>query len=175
MENKIIYQSSPFILWVIATIFAIIFTPIIVDSSFIGLKGLLLGIVAVYIVGFFSLKKIIFTEKELIIDYFIRFFLRRRVRKYNEIKIFEIRNIDGGYQRPYVILHFNFKQLNSLNFAGRSFIYDSLIEITPLIKKIMEEKIPIKINLSRDRKEEIKYIKELIKINEGIEYDGGNL
>src|SRR5690606_17613853 len=109
-------------------------------------------------------KKILFTEKTIVTDYFIRFFLRRRVRQYNEIKVFEIRNIDGGYQRPYIILHFNLKQLNSLNFASRSFIYDSLIETTPLIKKIIEEKIPIKINLSRDRKEEIKYIKELIKI-----------
>lgn len=161
-----IYESKPWYLWIIAFILAYFF--IFIISPFDIYFTIIWGIIIV-IVGF-NIKKFEFYSDIICKKYIFRPFFKKKFFDYQKIHLIEVRNLKEPYNRPYVILHFSNKKINSINFANRSFLYDSVTEIKPLIEHCVIKKIPIKLNFSFENHSEKIYLIEVIEKNGGQLY-----
>ncbi|PHR46701.1 MAG: hypothetical protein COA32_09465 [Fluviicola sp.] len=100
--------------------------------------------------------------------YPFRFSLIKRNARfdYSELYAVEVRNRKGSYQRPYVLFHFNKDKINSKFFGHRSFMYENIDDLTPLIKCLVEHKVKIKLNITKEYKDDYREVVGLIENNQ---------
>lgn len=172
MRKGIVYDAKPFYLWFVAVFLATIFVPVIskmqVDRYYI-----LFSVCLVYFIGFFSVKKFSFNQDVFYRCYPLRFlkFLSLRRFDYSELKVVEIRQRKEPYQRPYVILHFSEgRKMKSKFFSHRAFIFNSVESLLPLLKCLIGNRIPIKLNMTSEYKNDYKLLREYIDNSNGQHY-----
>ncbi len=160
-----IYESKPWYLWIILLIltygFILIISPF--DLYFTIFMGVIIGIVGL------KTKKIEFYADIVCKNYIFRpqFLVKKYCFDYQKITLIEVRKRKEPYNRPYVILHFSLKKINSLFFANRSFLFDSVSELEPLIEHSIKKNIPIKLNFTPNYQTDEIFLKKIIEKNKG--------
>ncbi len=166
-STKLIFKSRPSYLWVIAIIGASIFVPLINHHSY-TIEHIVISSLMIYIVSIFSVRSFNFYATHFNRIYPARFgFIKRNTRfDYSELFVVEVRNRKEPYQRPYVIFHFNENKMKSKFFSHRAFIYKNIKELTPLLKCLVEQNVKVKVNMTKEFKDDYDKIVGLIGGNQ---------
>lgn len=160
-----IFESKPWYLWIILLLLTYGFIFIIApfDMYFTIIIGIIIGTVSL------TTKKIEFYTDIVCKNYIFRpeFLFKKQCFNYQKIILIEVRKRKEPYNRPYIILHFSLKKINSLFFGNRSFLFDSVSEIEPLIEHCIKKKIPIKLNLTSNYQSDEIFLQKIIERNKG--------
>jgi regulator of PEP synthase PpsR (kinase-PPPase family) len=133
------------------------------------LDYLVISIIIIYLVSIFSVRSFHFYPTHFNRIYPTRFeFIKRKTRfDYSELFAVEIRNRKEPYQRSYVIFHFKEKNMKNKFFSHRSFIYNNVKELIPLLQCLINEKVKVKINMTKEFKDDYD---EVIKVIGDYQY-----
>jgi hypothetical protein len=160
-KENIIYKSSnwyfPFTIVLLSNVFVLIFHGFNLTYQLI--------MVFILIVLFLHLKQFVFYENHFCCVNVFRpsFLLREKCYSYKKIYSVEIRRLKKPYNRPYVIFHFNEKQVESKSLSlNRYFLYSEIKPLDPLLKKLKENNINFKLNISNEFYEDKRFLKQFL-------------
>ena len=154
-----IYKSTPPYIMIILPM-SMIFVQLISNTPLTQLS-LIVNLIVLYIALYFTWISFEVHEKYLVRNYVVRPFWGFKKFSYNEIYSIEVRRNERS-RFPYIIIHFNKEDENSIRFLNRSFMYFSGKGVENFVLALKNKGVPIKINIDKGFKKDLLRFNKLL-------------